>query len=313
MYVCGCLPSYDQSSAPSVEQQGNTEVVLEMDRRDYRLTIGNTIIAIEVDPPKYRSVLEAYFARPNTAETPHFRLQVHLVRKHGTLSVPESLFTSKQASPDHFVIADGLVHGRMEGSAAAETWVDRRLLSGNLIRVFEQLIYQAFYSAARLHEASGVLLHSSGVIRDGKGMVFVGPSEAGKSTIAAMSKDAQVLNDEICLLQFAGSSIQLWDTPFNGFFQDKVQGTAPLSAVFLLSHKDADRVVPAVQKAAVSGILQQIVPPIGLSETIEKHTLENMLEAALRILQNAPVYELRFTLAGGFWIEIDRFLSEEKK
>ncbi|MBK7188683.1 MAG: hypothetical protein IPH86_08440 [bacterium] len=100
-------------------------------------------------------------------------------------------------------------------------------LSRRSLRIFEQL-YQAYASARQRPDKTAWLVHPSAVIADGQGFLFVGPSEAGKSTVAKLSSQLHVLGDEMNLLApRAGGGWDLIGTPFNGLFRARKPGRAP--------------------------------------------------------------------------------------
>jgi hypothetical protein len=76
--------------------------------------------------------------------------------------------------------------------------------------------FLAAYVAERLVEQGGLLLHASGVARDGLALAFLGPSGAGKSTVATALAGWQVLSDDLVALRPQGDGAELYGTPFAG-------------------------------------------------------------------------------------------------
>jgi hypothetical protein len=210
--------------------------------------------------------------------------------------------------------------------------VKAALLAGRNMRVFEQLLMQAYHSAARRRGLPGQLVHSAGVIRDGRGYLFVGESGAGKSTVAELSSDHHVLNDEIVMVTpdlasgpadgLAGSpagpaagsppgnlsgDLSLRGTPFNGFFTGKQPGSAPLVAIFLLAHGPAHRVRGVPRAEATAQITSQIVPPVGLEDALDGKATAATLETAIQLTERVPVKILEFRPDEGFWTAIDEY------
>jgi hypothetical protein len=216
--------------------------------------------------------------------------------------VPNSLLLTKRADGDGFDIADGLIRGHFDAQAGRGRVVVRStLLRGQMMRVFEQLIYQMFHSAVKRSGYPAVLVHSSGVVRDGRGYLFVGPSGMGKSTVAELSRAYAVLNDEMNLIEFADDGLTLVGTPFNGFFTAKVPGRAPLAAILLLEQAAAHAVAAADPAAAVAAVAAQITPPVGLQDLAPPETRNAMLDLADRLLRRLPARRLRFRRDPGFW------------
>lgn len=68
-----------------------------------------------------------------------------------------------------------------------------------------------------------MLVHACGVLRDGQALVFAGPSEAGKTTIARLcgEQDGEVINDEMLLISRPasnGGGINVQGAPMIGKF-----------------------------------------------------------------------------------------------
>jgi len=276
------------------------------DRDEYRIGIGAMILGLRLVPRGCAAILPEYFGRPSVQGAPDIRLTVRVTRRRLKSPLPNSLYYGKEFAAAGFALADGLVHGRhLPGTAGVELQVPRALLCGSAIRIFEHLLHQAFHMAARARGEDCCLVHSSGVVRNGAGYLFVGASGAGKSTIARLSTGGQVLNDEICMVALAGNPPRLYGTPFNGFFKDKVEGQAPLKAVFLLAQAQMHRLRPVAMSEAVSAVFQQVVPPVALDEPVGKAAYERMLDAAGRLLAHVPAYRLEFRQDAGFWSLID--------
>ena len=198
--------------------------------------------------------------------------------------------------------AGGLITGRYDSASRRGVIRAKQLLFEiPLFRVLEQIFYQAFHSARSVSGHDAQMIHSSAVIADGAGFLFVGPSEAGKSTAAACSAAYHVIGDEMNLLEWTPDGLMLEGTGFNGLFRDKAPGRAPLKAVFLLKKtpEHALSLVPPAQ--AATALAAEIVPPVGLASIPDETTLPAMVDSASRILQSVAVRCLEFRPDAGFW------------
>lgn len=72
--------------------------------------------------------------------------------------------------------------------------------------------------SALLARSGGLMLHSAGLLRDGRAWLFPGVSGAGKSTLSrlAAGAGAEVVSDEINLLRFEKGRPVLYGSPFWG-------------------------------------------------------------------------------------------------
>lgn len=282
---------------------------------EYRLPVGEAVIALSGQGEEFVPSLEAYFGQVSAERPPDVRLRLEVHETAAPREVPSSLYAGKRRrGDDGFEAGGGIVRGRYDpdrGEAVLQ--LESVLLAGRCVRIFEQLLYQAYQSAVRRGVRGGIMLHAAGVVRDGAGYAFVGASEAGKSTLAGLCRDHEVLNDEIVLIgPYPGDAPQLVSTPFNGFFTGKAVGSAPLRAVFLLEQGEqpAVRRLGAAETAAT--LTAQVVPPVSLEGFLTDRTAVEMLDRARWIAERVPVAVLRFRKAPDFWPVIDAFLADAK-
>jgi hypothetical protein len=279
-------------------------------KHEYRLSIGDIVLGLELSD--YRMLfLKEYFQRASSPVSPHVNLKVVFRQDGLPLRIPHSLYAAKRCSSRFFTIGEELVRGHFD--PRRRQWYLRvadSLMNGRLVRVFEQLLYQAFYSACELEDYSAYLIHAAGIAHGGRGFLFVGPAGAGKSTISRLSQTGSVLNDEISLIEFKEQRVALRDTPFNGFYREKVQGCVPLKVVFLLEHGAEHEIEDLSMTSATKALFQQLVPPVGLEESLSGTSIGRMLDVAARLAEAVPVRRLRFRPDPGFWEAIDKLLME---
>jgi hypothetical protein len=273
----------------------------------YGLALGDVVIALRCPAQGFARFLAGYFDRPSDNRAPALAVDLEIVHDETPCPVPNSLLLTKRADGDGFDIADGLIRGQCDAAAGhARVALRSTLLEGRMMRIFEQLIYQMFHTAARRVGDPALLVHAAGVARDGRGHLFVGPSGAGKSTVAALSRDHHVLNDEMNLVAWDGDVPWLVGTPFNGFFRDKRAGRWPLADVLLLEQGDGHRLEDAAPAEAAMRLAAEIVPPVGLEDIPAPATPTAMLDRALALLARVPVHRLVFRRDAGFWEVVPR-------
>ena len=281
--------------------------------RQYRLRVGEVVIALNCPDPQYATSLAEYFAQPCDPAPPVVELDLNIVLHDTEPAVPNSLILTKTLTDDGgFDIADGLIRGRFDpATGKGELHVMNALTSGLLTRVFEQILYQAWHSGRRRLGYDACLVHSSGVIRSGRGYLFVGASEAGKTTVANLSQDYTVTNDEMNLVEFHADGARLRSTPFNGHYRDKQAGAAPLAAVLLLEQGPAHRLESVGCGLAAGAVAGQIAPPVGLEEVADTETRLAMLDLGSRLVEWVPVRRLIFLPDRGFWPILKRSFTTE--
>jgi len=98
-----------------------------------------------------------------------------------------------------------------------------------------------------LSQGRGVLLHGLGVNDRGEGLLFVGASGAGKTTLANLYKsyrDVTILGDERIIVTKQDGRFWLSGTPWPGGGFTVSAQTVPLREVFFLEHSPYNVLIP---------------------------------------------------------------------
>lgn len=101
----------------------------------------------------------------------------------------------------------------------------------------------------RLRTSGGLLLHGTAAVLDGAGILCVGVSGTGKSTLARILADAgaTVLTDERPVVRRQSSPdvpFRIYGTPWPSSAGAARDGWAPLRRLYLLAHGVTDRITP---------------------------------------------------------------------
>jgi hypothetical protein len=89
-----------------------------------------------------------------------------------------------------------------------------------------------------LAQGYGIILHGCGVVWQGKGLLFVGESGAGKSTMArlwAQERGVEVLSDDRTIIRKKGNGFRIYGTPWHGEGKFGSPGAARLEKIFFLT------------------------------------------------------------------------------
>ncbi|MEQ8172042.1 MAG: hypothetical protein ABRQ38_24330, partial [Candidatus Eremiobacterota bacterium] len=149
--------------------------------------------------------------------------------------------------------------------------------------------------ARLLADRRGFYLHSGGVILDGKGLLFAGHSEAGKSTMIKMLQDkAEILCDDRNIIRKIDRDFMVYGTWSHGEIPAVSSASAPLRAIFFLRKSDHNRVVPMENKVEIiRNLLACFIKSFVTSDWWEKSF--SILE---EVAQKVPFYELYFDKSG---------------
>jgi hypothetical protein len=137
-------------------------------------------------------------------------------------------------------------------AVAREAELTRAFVLDNFLRIL--LAHHAL-------DRGGVILHSLGVLHEGRAYVFSGRSNAGKTTLArkAEAAGARVLSDDINLVIPEGGSYCAHKVPFTGEFGRRAEnlsgaGSYPLGGLALLEKAPASTAAPVRPAEAVAGL-----------------------------------------------------------
>ncbi len=162
------------------------------------------------------------------------------------------------------------------------------------------LAYICMQILPRQHQA--LWLHAAGLVFNGLGYVFFGPSMAGKTTLAKLARDrAEILSDENVIVRYGANGPQLISTPFWGHRTpleviQRVRRSVPLRALFALRHTTDFQLRPLSATEAVLALLATWIVP-----TERADSAAAWLGTAGHLVQQAPVYELSFAPTPQVW------------
>lgn len=144
----------------------------------------------------------------------------------------------------------------------------------------------------------GILFHAAGLVHNGKAYAFFGHSGSGKTTVARLSTNATVLNDDLVVLMPVAGGWTMWSTPFSNPTQVRPTnpGAVALHALFRLVQAPMVRLEPLSGAHALAEITASC--PI-VSGTVEY--AGTLLERGGALLNAVPVYNLHFRRDATFW------------
>lgn len=165
--------------------------------------------------------------------------------------------------------------------------------------LFDILMRQVL-EAFSVYDQTGLLLHASSVEAEGKAVLFLGRSEAGKSTAAALAASAgcSLLADDMIFVEVGkGREPRVHCLPI----VQKNEGvlrphTAPLGAVYAVSQSEVDHVEPLSANRCFREIMKATV--LTVREPIFS---EHCLSLAHRLASQVQCGHLRFRKTPAFW------------
>ncbi len=249
-----------------------------------------------LDEPMRARLLERY--APFVAAAPSKAISIDVQVEPG----PEYI---QFESAETWQIKNTVQAGRLEFESYMEKgWVDLTAGYGALTlrpkgdtENFLRVLY-----ARQCLDHGALLLHASGVIRQGKGYVFFGPSGSGKTTISELSLDHTVLSDDLVIVKKCGRTCRVYGVPFRGDLPEapRTNAEADLRGLFMLVKADEHRLAPVSAPEAVARLAACV--PFVMSQPANAG---RVAELCADMVASAPVFALHFRREAGFWSVID--------
>ncbi len=138
-------------------------------------------------------------------------------------------------------------------------------------------------------------LHSAGIVIDGKGYLFVGHSEAGKSTMMKMLRSrGEILCDDRIVVRRWPDGFRIHGTWSHGEIPDVSPGEAPLQAILFLEKDVENKLIQMNNRVQIIGALLSHV----IKSLVTADWWEKVIDLAEQIADEVPVYRLRFNKSG---------------
>jgi hypothetical protein len=143
----------------------------------------------------------------------------------------------------------------------------------------------------RILFADGLVFHAAGIDDNGRGIVFVGHSGAGKSTQLGLWEDlpgVTAMNDDRIAVRSTPKGVACYGTPWGGSRDIARNHRAPLAAIVLLEQAAENEIQRLPAAMAASLLMARTFLPYW-DQGLMVRAMNNLNE----ILKRAPVYRLR--------------------
>ncbi|MDC7219332.1 MAG: hypothetical protein PQJ59_05290 [Spirochaetales bacterium] len=276
------------------------------------LPVGPVSLRLRTEEEGFIEALKEYFIGSREEGKEDLLLDLQIKENKESGPVPNSLYLTKKMKGREIYTGNGLIK-ILPGKTSLhfQLQIDPLILKGGYIRVFEQIFYQAALTAIKSTKKKVHLIHSSSVKKGDFTYMFVGKSEAGKSTAAQLSSAYHILNDEISIIEEREDTLYLYGSPFNGLFREKKPGDGPLRAILLLRQAQFHKLTKADKGEAIKTLAHEIIPPLGLEDFPRNDTYLTMLDQATNLYGKVPHYHMDFLPDSGFWEEIKKEFERE--
>ncbi len=156
--------------------------------------------------------------------------------------------------------------------------------------------------ARLLADRNGIILHGSGIILKEKGCLFVGHSDAGKTTLVKFFKHrARVLNDDRVIVRKEDGRVYLYGTPWQGEVSLVAPDRVPLKAILFLNQAEENRIEKVKPFEAFKRLFGCTIKAL-----VTEKWAQNALDVCQALSHEAACYDLYFDKSGEVISTIER-------
>lgn len=181
----------------------------------------------------------------------------------------------------------------------------------DIIYDFLQILITGYLGSVK---KDGLLIHATGIKNlHNEGLLFLGKSGAGKTTLARMYQDHSrtlILNDECIIIRKIKNRFFIFSSPWHGELSDYFSrgvGKAVLKRIFLLNKAQKNKIIPAQRNTSTASMQSTTFLPFW-----DKKGLGNTLCIIQEISANTPCFKLHFKKGPSILNFIEKTFSYEK-
>jgi len=269
------------------------------------LQIGSICCELRCNDSETLQKLEKLYHNYLTDAEPDVTVELEVISRMSTSKLSSVLTRSRYMRHGNSFRSSGrLLKGQYDMESRTVKITGEKALTDpyNKDNLLNQLISMSYYSACRMRYETNppaMLVHACGILRNGRALVFTGPSEIGKTTIARLCSDrhGEVFNDEILLMSRPGSNgngVIIQNTPILGDFLPGRNTTAPLRCIFMLKQNNRTAWRYLDKAEAYLRFMRQIIGPSCVGNYDKRTAYSIMADFSSEVVQAVPVYELEF-------------------
>jgi len=167
-------------------------------------------------------------------------------------------------------------------------------------------LFLRFILSVYLPSQGGFVLHSNSILKDGKCFLFSGKPQSGKSTVAKLSSEYEILSDDFSVVKKANGSFCAFGSPFWGHVEAKglnirnTLGCVKITGIYFLSKDTSVYVEKLGRKESVLEIIENMAL---LAKDCK--TNSRLLSLADEFACSVNCGVLHFRLDNSFWRCID--------
>ena len=154
----------------------------------------------------------------------------------------------------------------------------------------------------------GFLAHAAAVLKCGRVFLFFGPSGGGKSTIAALSKNYEVISDDVVAVRKLRGSFYAFSTPWrqSGFVKTDRRANGRIAAAFFLKKSHRIHFAPLRPEETLSKIIPRQVHFFTYTES---DLAGKIFYTVCDFAKHLCAYEMEFKIDIDFWQKLEEWID----
>jgi hypothetical protein len=142
-----------------------------------------------------------------------------------------------------------------------------------------------------LSHGKGILFHACGIDDQGDGVLFLGNSGHGKSTMGNLWLENQcnILNDDRIVVREKDDQFRMYGTPWHGDLAEWSLNELPIRKIFFLNPGGKNTAIPKNGVEAVSMLIARSFPPFW-----DQKSMTYTMDLCHRLVEKVPCHELSF-------------------
>lgn len=183
-----------------------------------------------------------------------------------------------------------IVYFGLEPAAGLKGWVKH--IAKNINYIYNLRRFSTFYKKS-------LALHSAGIVKDGKGYLFLGDGGAGKSTVCRLSQGCRILHDD--MVKVANNTRP---NRFEIYSTDNPLQKAELNNIFFLKKSKKNKLI---KLSAAKAIREGLKNTISLRKNfVLSDFSSDTIDFAFDLFRKMDCYRLYFKKDKTFWKLIER-------
>ena len=168
-------------------------------------------------------------------------------------------------------------------------------LNGNL-HALTLLPTDQILLARIMADREAFFLHSAGIVYNREGYLFVGHSEAGKSTTCGMFQNAggKILCDDRIVVRKHSEGFRIHGTWSHGDVPDCCPDSAPLKGIYFLEQAPENEIIPVAEPLSS---IRRLLPCL-IKGVVTAKWLNKTIRLIETVAREVPCYRMRFDKSG---------------